>query len=132
MTFKSVLPLAATVLAAAASPAPAQPPGPVRPVVVVARDASIPFANHGGVDDWRAVGNREVWFKDSHRRWYRAVLFSPATQLPYTETIGIDARPSGMLDKFGGIYVRGQHYNFTSFELMSGPPPGKVKVAHRH
>jgi len=132
MTFRSVLPLAAAALAAAASPALAQPPAPVRPAVVVTRDASIAFANHGGVDDWRAVGDREIWFKDNHRRWYRAVLFSPAFDLPYAEAIGIDARPSGTLDRFGGIYVRGRHYNFTSFEQMSGPPPSKLKVANRH
>jgi len=130
MTFKSILPLAAALLVA--SPALADRPAPVRPAVVVQPNASIPFANHGGVDDFRAVSDHEIWFKDNHRRWYRAVLFGPAFDLRYAEAVGIDARPSGTLDRFGGIYVRGRHYNFTSFDLMSGPPPEKPKIAHRH
>lgn len=94
--------------------------------------AEIAFADHGGVDDWRAVSTREVWFRDLHRRWFRAMLMTPAIDLPYVEHIGIDARATGTLDRFGGIYVRGQHYNFVSFEAMPGPPPRKVRTAHRY
>ena len=96
--------------------------------------AEIAFADHGGVEDWRAVSDREIWFEDLHRHWYRATLMTPAFDLPFVEHIGIDARPSGTLDKFGGIYVRRQHYMFASFEAMPGPPPKKVKhgVARGH
>jgi hypothetical protein len=90
-------------------------------------EASIPFANNGGVDDWRAEGDNTVYFKDLHNHWYRAELFGPAFDLPYVEHIGIDASPSGTLDKFGAIYVKGQRYAFRSFEQVAGPP-GK----HRH
>ena len=86
------------------------------------RDAAIHFADHGGVDDWRAAGDRTIYFKDRHRRWYRAELFAPAFDLAFTEQIGIDARPSGTLDKWGAIYVRGQRYPFRSFERAAGPP----------
>lgn len=92
--------------------------------------AEIPFADHGGVDNWQAVNDREIWFEDQHHRWYRAVLMSPALDLPFVEHIGIDARPMGTLDKFGGIFVRGRHYVFRSFEAMPGPPP--KKLARRH
>jgi len=92
--------------------------------------AEIAFADHGGVYDWRAVNSREIWFQDVHRRWFRAVLMGTAPDLPFVEHIGIDARPLGTLDRFGGITVRGQHYNFQSFERMPGPPP--KKLARRH
>ena len=85
-------------------------------------DASIAFADHGGVDDWRAEGDQVVYFKDQHRQWYRATLFSPAFDLPFAEHIGIDARPSGTLDKWGAIIVRGQRYPFQTFERVAGPP----------
>ena len=68
--------------------------------------ASIPFANHGGVNNWRAVGDRTVYFEDQHRRWYRATLMGPAFDLPFVENIGINAGPSGSLDKFGAVVVR--------------------------
>ena len=88
--------------------------------------AEIPFADHGGVETWQVVSDREIWFQDQHRHWYRAVLMSPAFDLPFVEHIGIDARPAGTLDKFGGIYVKGRHYTFQSFEAMPGPPPKKA------
>ena len=89
------------------------------------REASIAFANHGGVDDWRADGDSTIYFKDSRRHWYRAELFGPAFDLPWVEAIGIDASPSGSLDKWGAIIVRGQRYHFRSFEQVEGPPPRK-------
>lgn len=85
-------------------------------------EASIPFADHGGVSDWRADGNRTIYFQDQHRRWYRATLFAPALDLPYAERIGIDARPSGTLDKFGAVIVKGQRYPFSAFVAVDGPP----------
>jgi hypothetical protein len=94
------------------------------------REASIPFANHGGVDDWRAESDDVIYFKDNHRRWYRAELFGPAFDLPYTETIGIDASPSGSLDRWSAIVVRGHRYHFRSFEQIEGPPP-KRERRHR-
>lgn len=93
----------------------------------VRTEASIPFADHGGVDDWRAEGDSTIYFKDQHRRWYRAELFGPAFDLPYVEHIGIDARPGGRLDRFGAIYVRGHRYHFRSFERVEGPPAKRGK-----
>ena len=92
--------------------------------------AEIPFADHGGVETWQVVNDREIWFQDQHRHWYRAVLMGPAFDLPFAEQIGIDARPSGTLDKFGGIYVKGRHYVFRSFDAMPGPPPKKARKHH--
>jgi hypothetical protein len=111
-------PIAALALASAPALAGNAPPQ---------REASIAFADHGGVDDWRAEGDHAIYFKDQHRRWYRAELFGPCFDLPYVEHIGIDARPSGTLDKFGAIYVRGQRCAFRSFEQVPGPPS-----KHRH
>jgi len=108
------LPLAAALLAGSLAYA-----GESRPVQP---EASIAFANHGGVEGWRAESDNMIYFQDQHRRWYRAVLFGPALDLRHVEHIGIDASPSGTLDKFGAIYVRGQRYGFRSFERVSGPP----------
>ncbi len=109
-------PLASIALFAAPALASARAPTP---------EASIAFADQGGVDDWRAVGDSTIYFKDQHRRWYRAELFGPAFDLPYVEHIGIDARPGGTLDRFGAIVVKGRRYAFRSFERAAGPP---VKV----
>ncbi|HKT86558.1 MAG TPA: DUF6491 family protein [Novosphingobium sp.] len=94
-------------------------------------EASIPFANHGGVNDWRAEGDRTIYFQDQHRRWYRATLMAPAFDLPFVERIGIDSGPMGTLDKFGAVIVKGQRYPFASFEQVAGPPSKASKKAHR-
>ncbi len=106
-------PLASFALASAPALAGSAPPP---------REASIAFADHGGVDDWRADGDSAIYLKDQHRRWYRAELFGPCFDLPYAEHIRIDARPNGTLDRFGAIYVRGQRCAFRSFVQVDGPP----------
>lgn len=114
---------AAAVLAAwphAAAAAPKQ-----------ARPAEIVFANHGGIEDWRAVGDRTIYFEDGFRHWYKAVLMSPAPDLPYVERIAVDTGPTGSLDSFGAVIVRGRNYPFASFEAVPGPPPsGKRHPGH--
>jgi len=127
---KAIVPLAALLIAAPACFAPvlAEPADapPAEAGSAESRPAAIAFANHGGVDDWRALSDREIWFRESHNTWFRATLLTPAFDLLSTETIGIDAGPSGTLDKFGGITVKGRSYSFATFERMPGPPPKKA------
>ena len=114
---KSIMLVPVALGLALATPAMAGTAPPHRP------EASIPFADHGGVDNWIAENDHVVWFEDNHRHWYRAELIGSATDLPFTEAIGIDARPGGTLDRFGAIFVKGRRYVFQSFEAMPGPPP---------
>lgn len=85
--------------------------------------ASIAFASAGGVDTWRADGDSAIYFKDQHRRWYRATLMGRATDLPFAQHIGIEAGPDGALDRFGAVVIGGQRYAFTAFEEVAGPSP---------
>lgn len=94
-------------------------------------EASIPFANHGGIDNWRAEDSRTIYFEDQHDRWYRAVLMAQAFDLPFVEQIGIDAGPVGTLDKFGAVIVKGQRHAFASFERVDGPPSKAAKSKHK-
>lgn len=90
------------------------------------RQASIPFANHGGIWDWRADGENAVYFEDSFGHWYKAELFMPAFDLPFVQFIGVDTSPSGALDKWSAIYVRGQRYPFKSFVQVADPTKRKA------
>lgn len=94
-------------------------------------EASIPFVSHGGVDDWRADGDRVIYFRDIHRQWYRATLMTRAVDLPFTEHIGIEARGTDRLDKFASVIVHGQSYPIESLIKVEGPPV-KGKKAHPH
>jgi len=125
MTLKMiVLPLAA--LASLATPALAVETGTA--AAAKARPASIPFANYRGVRDWTAPDDRTIYFEDAHRQWYRATLFTPAFDLPFSINIGIIPSPGGSLDRWSAVSVRGQRYAFDTFEKVDGPPARKAKA----
>ncbi|KHK92753.1 hypothetical protein LK12_07705 [Novosphingobium malaysiense] len=108
--------MAAAPLPALAANAHAEAPAKTR------SGASIPFANHGGVWDWRADGNRTVYFEDNHDNWYKAELMGYSPDLPFVEFIALDTRPNGTLDRWSAVYIHGQRYPFVSFEKVDAPP----------
>ncbi|WEK46206.1 MAG: hypothetical protein P0Y56_14480 [Candidatus Andeanibacterium colombiense] len=98
-----------------------------KPAAVRSADASIPFANHGGVRDWRGEGRDTIYFQDTHRRWFKAKLLGTSSDLEFTQFVGIDSSPADTLDKWSTVIIRGQRYSLTSFEAIEGAPPKKVK-----
>ena len=125
-SIRSLMPLVAFAGLVAPMMASAQP-APAADAAVKSAEASIPFANRGGVRDWRAQGSSSVYFQDNHGQWYLATLMGTASDLAFTDFIGIDANPDGSLDKFSAIYVKGQKYPFTSFVKVDGPPSKKAR-----
>ena len=105
---------------------PADPPAEASSAPAQA-EASIPFANHGGVWNWRAEGNRTLYFEDNHRNWYKAELMGVAPGLPFVSFIGLDTRPNGTLDRWSAVYIEGQRYPLVSFVKVDGPPVKKAK-----
>lgn len=87
-----------------------------------ARD-SIPFANHGGIYNWRAQGDDTIYFEDNHHTWYKATLFSPAFDLGFKEALAVQAGPTDTLDKWSAVIIHGQKYPFQSFVRIAGQPP---------
>jgi hypothetical protein len=119
--------VAAALCAAAlpvAAPATAAPPAAT---TAATQEASIPFANSGGIYDWQDAGENAVYVQDAQRRWYLATLMTPCLDLPYATRIGFDVRGTGRFDRFSSIIVRGRHYPLTSL-VASGPPPTKAKA----
>lgn len=93
-----------------------------------AKDASIAFADHGGIHDWQADRDVGMWVQDSHLKWYYARFMSPCLGLRFAEGVGFVTGPGGNLDRFGAVKVRGeQRCVFTSFEASPGPPKPKAK-----
>jgi len=92
-------------------------------------EARIAFANHGGIDDWQADGDRALYVRDIHRRWYRATLLGSCIDLPFAQHVGFVSEPTGAFDRFSAIVVRGQKCMLTSLTASDGPPSkAKVKV----
>ena len=119
-----IAPLIALGLAAA--PAGASPAR----TAASAAEASIPFANHGGIRDWREAGDRTLYIQDRARHWYRATLMTSASDLPFTTAIGFDTGPVDRFDKFSSVVVRGQRYAVQSLVRVDGPPPPRQRKHH--
>jgi hypothetical protein len=110
-------------LAVTAACAADQPPGGAPQ-----SQASIAFANQGGIYDWRAVDDRTVLIQALNHQWYKASLFSPCIDLPFAQTIGFVANPDGSFDKFSAIQVRDQDCPLIS--LVKTAPPTKKSKPH--
>lgn len=92
------------------------------------RAAAIPFANHDGIRDWVAVGDRTVYVQDVFRHWYRATLFAPAIDLPFAQAIGFDTGPIGTLDKWSTLIIHGRRFPISAFERVDGPPMSRAEA----
>jgi hypothetical protein len=113
-------------LAAPAAPAVAQSqPAPT------SAEVSIPFANNGGIRDWREDGKQAVYIQDRFFRWYRATLMAPSFDLPTALAIGFDTGPNGRFDRFSSIVVRDQRYPVQSLVRIEGAPPSRQPHKHR-
>jgi hypothetical protein len=94
--------------------------------VTAAHETSIPFANMGGIRDWKAIDDETLYVQDVRRNWYIAKLIAPCPDLMFATAIGFETKGVNQLDKFGSVIVRGQRYQLASF-VASGAPPAKAK-----
>lgn len=90
-----------------------------------AKEVSIPFANHGGVDDWRAVDDHTLLIKGLGKQWYKAELFAPCIDMKFVDRIGFLVEPDGSLSRWSGVVVRNQVCRFKSLTKTTPPMPKK-------
>lgn len=88
--------------------------------------AEIPFANSGGIDDWRAESDRVIYVKGRDRQWFKAELLTDCLGLKFAEKIGFKTEASGAFNRFSSILVDGKSCPLSSFE-KSDPPAKKDK-----
>ena len=93
------------------------------------KEASIPFADMGSIDNFDPVDEYTLYVQDVHQRWYKATLLGPCNDLPFATAVGFDVRGTHTLDRFSSVIVNGRSCAFKSF-VESGPPPGWK--AHKH
>ncbi len=92
-------------------------------------EVSIPFVNHHGIYDWRATDDHTLYVQDAHRTWYRASLFGPCIDLPYSHDIGFETKGLDSFDRFSTIIVRGQRCAVSSLVKSDPPKDAKAKKA---
>jgi hypothetical protein len=86
-------------------------------------EASIPFADHNGVRDWRADGSKGMWILAANGGWYYASFSSQCTTLPVV--IGISFVPdwNGALSRWSSIRLdHNDRCFFRSLQPSDAPP----------
>ncbi len=108
---KAVLALFSLVLIAGSAAAQTPP----------ARPAEIPFANHGGIYDWRAEGNDAIVIESQSHHYYRATFLSPCFDLKFRDRVGFVTDARDVLDKFDSVRVGEQTCQFVTFDEIPKP-----------
>ena len=88
-----------------------------------ASEARIAFADKN-IWNWQVIDNRTVLIETSSHKWFKAKLFSPCIDLPYSEKIGFQSNADGSFDKFSAIQTRGTRCTLVS--LTATEPPAKT------
>jgi hypothetical protein len=107
-----------------------KPPPPNGPVVdPTTSEARIPFANQGGIYNWRAVNDRTLLIQARNRQWFKATLFAPCIDLQFAQRVGFESNADGSFDKFSSIRVSKQKCSIVSLVPTEAPAKGKSKAA---
>ncbi len=92
--------------------------------VSAAERVFIPFADKGGIDDWRSVNDRTLFLRSRGGQWYRAEMFAPCDGLGFANRIGYKSEPDGSFDDKSSILVEGRECRLQTL-VKSDPPPKK-------
>ena len=94
--------------------------------VLTPKEESIPFAQLGGIDDWRADGTKALYIKGRRNNdWYYAKLMSTCQGLNFAQAIGFRNEANGEFSKFSTILVDGQLCQLTSLVKSEKPSAKK-------
>lgn len=94
-------------------------------------DARIPFANLGGIQDWRAADDDTLYIQGRTDQWYRAELLGPCVGLDFATTIGFEVQPTGTFDEFSSVIVDGRRCALRTFVEVAGPPDESARARGR-
>jgi hypothetical protein len=83
--------------------------------------ARIPFADLGGISNWKGDGDRGVYIQARDRKWYYASFMGPCAGLQFRNRVGFVTEPGGDLDKFSSVIVGDQRCYFHSFAPSDAP-----------
>ena len=68
-------------------------------------EPSIPFANHGGIYDWRANGTKGIWVEGADREWYYGTFFGTCFGLDTAQRVGFVPEVTGEFSRWSSIIV---------------------------
>lgn len=118
--------LAALAVLSTPAYAEQQPESEQTPVAfnVIESDVRVPFADVR-VRDYQVARDDSLILRAGANRWYRATIWEPcASDLRWAwDRIGLDTTPSGTLDKFSTVIVRGRRCPIRTLDRIERPGP---------
>lgn len=91
---------------------------------VIESDVTVPFANVR-IRDYEIGRDNSLILRAGANRWYRATIWEPcASDLRWAyDRVGLDTHPSGTLDKFSTVIVRGRRCPIRTLDRIERPGP---------
>ncbi len=89
-------------------------------------ESSIVFPSDSTIRNWQADRDRGIWIEGRRGEWYYGTFAGICRDVDFAQTIGVETRGAGRLDKFASIVVRGERCMLSSF-VSSAPPPTKAE-----
>ena len=86
-------------------------------------NASIHFADHGGIYDYKPVNDQLLYVQSRDRSWYRVELLAPCSGLNFALGIGFEPEPNGDFTRFSHVRVNGERCPVASMVAIEGRPP---------
>ena len=94
-----------------------------------ARNASIPFAAHGGIRNWEADGTQGLWVQGINGSWYYGKFSYPCYGLQFKNALRFKFGPAGELDRWSEVLTREQGSCLFQSLVTSKGPPKPVRAA---
>lgn len=92
----------------------------------IGQEASIPFANRDGIQDYKADADRGLYVRSITGEWYYARTMGKCPRLQSANAIGFETAPGGKLDRSGALIAQGWRCQLDSL-TRSDAPPKKAK-----
>lgn len=89
-------------------------------------ETRIPFANNGGIDNFRPDGDYGLWIQDRTNRWYYATFFGRCSGLTFAQSVGFETDATSSFDRFSSVRVEGRKCAVNSLVTAEKPLSGKA------
>lgn len=89
--------------------------------VDLALEQSIPFANQGGIRNWRPVDDTSLLIEDRNGQWYLARLQSASGDLAFAEQVVFLTNPGGAFGRLGALLIKGVRHPVISLVKVQAP-----------
>ena len=84
---------------------------------------SIHFADHGGIYDWRANGDKGIWVQSIGGQWFYGTFMGTCLGLDTALRVGFQSEPTGDFDRWSTVIVPHEsRCHLSTFEPSAGPP----------